>query len=259
MTGPAALPAVRRGAWWRPLIDLLVPGQCVGCDAELSAPADGVLVCEACRRQIVYAGADRCPRCGAVGVATVEGACRRCRGEKLAFDGAWALGAYRGLLRALVLESKRSWGETTACQLAVLLAEGAAAWLAREPVDGVVPVPLHWWRRWSAGTSGPEHLARAVARRLRCECATGVVVQHRWTPRQTEVAPSQRWANVRNSMRVVRGAGVAGRRLVVVDDVLTTGATASEAARRLREAGAASVRVVVLARSESLGPADPAA
>jgi ComF family protein len=115
-------------------------------------------------------------------------------------------------------------------------------------VDLVVPVPLHWWRRWRRGYDQGAALARGLAGRLGLPCAS-CLCRTRHTPRQAEQTPSARRDNVRGAFRTSARAPVKGKSVLLVDDVMTTGSTATEAARALRDAGAARVVVAVLARA----------
>src|SRR5262249_28634573 len=113
----------------------------------------------------------------------------------------------------------------------------------------VVPVPLHWRRRWARGYNQSEALARAIASRLRLPCRSGYLRRIRNTPMQSLQSAASRLSNVRDAFRATSTRKLAGQCVLLVDDVLTTANTANEAARVLRGAGAARVVVAVLARA----------
>jgi ComF family protein len=119
--------------------------------------------------------------------------------------------------------------------------------------DVVIPVPLHWWRRFRRGYNQSEALASRLAYRMRLPCRPGWLRRIRHTPQQTAQTPSERRENVRGAFRARSWARLRGKVVLLVDDVLTTGTTCNEAARALRGAGAAQVVVAVLARSLNLG------
>jgi ComF family protein len=159
------------------------------------------------------------------------------------------LGPYEGLLRDVILRLKKSSGEALADLAGRLWAAHSESKLRDIRADVVIPVPLHWWRRWSRGYNQSEALARAVARRLGLPCRPGWLGRIRYTPLQTRQTPAGRPANVRGAFRARKRATLHSRTVLLIDDVLTTGSTASEAARALREAGAARIIVAVLAHS----------
>ena len=135
-----------------------------------------------------------------------------------------------------------------AAPLAALLAERGAA--AAASVDAVVPVPLHPARLAERGFNQAEVLAAPCARAWARPLVTGALVRTRPTRPQTELDAAERGANVAGAFAVRRPAALAGLRVLLIDDVLTTGATARAAAPALREVGAAAVGVLVVARVE---------
>jgi ComF family protein len=132
-----------------------------------------------------------------------------------------------------------------------LWAAHSAQRLRAENAQVVVPVPLHWRRHWQRGGNQAEHLARALASALQLPCATRWLRRVRSTPKQTGLSRTARRANVRGAFRAAPTPAWRGATVLLVDDVLTTGSTASESARALREAGAARVVVAVLAHDRA--------
>ena len=116
--------------------------------------------------------------------------------------------------------------------------------------DIVIPVPMFWARRFHRGTNNTEVLANCLAKSLDIPARRRILVRHRHTQPQADLPPSRRFQNVRGAFRVRRPDVVEGARVLLVDDVLTTGATCSEAAKVLKQAGAASVAVAVVARAQ---------
>jgi ComF family protein len=166
------------------------------------------------------------------------------------FDGVLRLGPYEGLLREVIPRLKHWAGEGLAEALGALWAAHSEAALRELAAGLVIPVPLHWVRRLARGYNQSEALARELAARLHLPCRPGWLRRIRATPKQTEQTPSRRRTNVRGAFRVSVRAAFTGQTVLLVDDVLTTGSTASEAARALRRAGARRVVVAVLARAE---------
>jgi ComF family protein len=176
--------------------------------------------------------------------------CADCRGRSLGFDQAFALGPYEGAIRALCLQLKHESNAWLAPWLSDLLLEARHDALGRLPADSwVVPVPLHWWRQWQRGYNQAEALALGLARRLQ------LPVRHLLrrvvaTSRLASMGLTERQEVMRRVFRARRNARVAGRTVILVDDILTSGATCGAAARALRAAGAARVIAVVIARAE---------
>jgi ComF family protein len=229
------------------LLHLVYPGACHVCDAPL--PPDAGPFCDGCRKALTSDATPRCPRCaGVVGpFAEVSDGCTHCRATPFPFDTAVAFGPYTGPLREIVLRMKQATGEGLAEMMGELWAESGEARLRALGADVVVPVPLHWWRRWRRGYNQSEALARPLAARLGLPFRPSWLRRVRHTPQQKALSAAEKRENIRGAFRG-RGAGLRGRVVLLVDDVLTTGSTAAEAARSLRRAGAKAVVVAVLAR-----------
>ncbi len=234
----------------RGVLQLLFPGVCGACGRAL--PPDGSRFCAGCTALLTADPHPACPRCAAtLGPFVPAGkGCASCRGVRFHFEQALRLGPYDGLLRALVLKMKESSGELTAEFLGALWAEARAAQLRGAGADMVVPVPLHWRRRWMRGYNQSEALARALARALGLPCRPRWLRRVQPTADQVRQTPAGRRINVRGAFRARPRARLRGRAVLLVDDVLTTGSTCSEAAAALRAAGAARVVAAVLARSQ---------
>ena len=134
-------------------------------------------------------------------------------------------------------------------RLGRMLAEGVKAASADEGFDLVVPVPMHWRRRFARGCNHAGILAGAVARGLRLPLGDELI-RVRNTPPQVHLPKSRRVENVRRAFGVRPRARIEGARVLLVDDVTTTGATASEAARTVLRAGASSAHLAVVAKAE---------
>ena len=146
-----------------------------------------------------------------------------------------------------MLRIKQSGGETLAELVGELWGAARREALRAMAIDVIVPVPLHWWRRWRRGHNQSAALARGLASVLGLPVSF-CLRRTRNTPKQTQQVASARRDNVRGAFRARRGLRLKGRSVLLVDDVLTTGSTASEAARALRDAGASRVIVAALAR-----------
>jgi ComF family protein len=241
------------GALARAIDDLLFPWSCAACGAEGSGGA----LCPTCRAALLdwsaKASASVCPRCAlpAGPYADLRRGCGDCRGRSLGFEAAVALGPYDGTLRELCLRMKRdrdAWLAPWLCDLWVESRGAAIARLELPPDAWVVPVPLHWRRHWERGYNQAEALARGLARRL------DRPVRHPlrrvvYSGKLATMSATDRAKALGDAFRARKGGALEGRTILLVDDVLTTGATCGAAARALKKAGAARVIVAVMART----------
>jgi ComF family protein len=244
---------------WRGLAELargvgqlVYPNACLICDTpENEAAAFRHGLCLDCVRSVTSDPAETCPYCAAtVGPHTdVSAACPACRSRGFSFSRAVRLGPYAGKLRDGILRTKSGAGEAVADMLGRVFAEERASWLKSAGVSVVVPVPLHWRTRWKRGYNQAEAIAREMATAIGADFRPGWLRRVKPSPQHAQPSATARQENIRGAFRCGPRARLASRVVLVVDDVMTTGSTAGEAARTLRAAGAAEVVVAVLARA----------
>lgn len=237
-------------------IDLMFPPQCGACSADLPQSASREIVCDDCRDELTALTAGPvCARCAArvPSVGDVELACSHCRAAKLKFDRTWALGSYEGLLRQWIMRMKADRSGLATRMLCELAWQKLGDELSALGVDVVANVPMHPWRRWQRGVNPPRDFAEQIARKLGAPAAPGLLRQVRNIPPQIGLSRPARFRNVAGEMVVPPAYHLQSAHVLLVDDILTTGATASEAARALRRAGASSVSVLVLGRTPAEG------
>jgi ComF family protein len=234
----------------RGLGELLYPPACLVCAGGLP-DRPGAYFCDPCLHELTGDPHSACPRCAAsIGpYAVVEGGCSRCREHSFPFERTFRLGSYGGLLREVVLRLKHHSGEGLAELMGELWAERYRMALASSMPDLVVPVPLYWWRRWRRGYNQSAAIAHGLGQRLKLPVVPTCLRRIRHTPQQSHQPFSARPVNVRGAFRARGRPPLKGRTVLLVDDVMTSGATAAEAARSLRAAGAARVLVAILARA----------
>lgn len=173
-----------------------------------------------------------------------EGRCALCRTGIKSFDAAYCFGDYEGTLRELIHLLKYRGMKPLANRLGRFL---ASALPIDQRFDVVIPMPLHWRRRWQRGFNQSALLAGEVGHR-RGVPVRNAVRRIRATKSQTGLSNAKRRENVKGAFRVRDVKSVKGMRVLLVDDVMTTGATGSACASVLKHAGAISVTLVTLAR-----------
>ncbi len=240
---------LKRG--WRLLADAVLPPRCLLCGQSVGEPE---ALCGDCWRGMRFFTPPWCARCGLPFPYPMgEGAlCGECSQTPPAFDRARAVLRYDERSRPLVLAFKHA-DETH-------LAGALGRWMRRagaevlEGADLLFPVPLHWTRLFRRRYNQAALLAHAVRACGGPPVAPDWLLRRRRTPSQGRMGRSLRERNVRGAFLLRPGKSVKGRRVVLVDDVMTTGATVEECARVLRKAGAEFIGVLTLARAVRSGP-----
>jgi ComF family protein len=232
------------------LADVVFPRLCLGCALPLLGERDGEL-CRRCARETDFLGGAKCARCGrpfAVPQAA-DHLCGECLLRQPAFDLARAAAGHDGpvatAVRGFKYNRRLSLGPGLSRLLAAVIDDLDAAG------DLVVPVPLHPRRQRQRGFNQAWLLARRAARRLGLPAEGDWLRRIRFTPPQVGLVRAEREANVRGAFSLAPRANFAGRRVILVDDVLTTGATVDACARVLKKAGAEAVTVVTVTRALS--------
>ncbi len=229
-------------------IDIVWPPRCLACGGM---PRGARWLCEACARQVFPLGENVCPRCGKpLGPyqAKPKGGCYICRNRPLHFSEVVAGVRYGGPVRELVLKAKFARQAVAVYALWEYLGAAALGKRLGERADLIVPVPLSRRREWGRGYNQAELLARLVGRQLGLRVRSRVLARVRATAAQASLSPRERRRNLFGAFAVRRPEAVRGKRVALVDDVMTTGATCAECARVLKKAGAKEVIAAVVAR-----------
>jgi ComF family protein len=232
------------------LLHAVLPAGCLACGEPLLARRIALNLCPDCRGRLLSLPRPACAVCSRPLVdcaAVPEGfRCAACRAHPPAFERLLALWSYQPPIDAVVLALKFRRLDYLGRQLAD---EVFCALQAQLPaIDGVVPVPLHWRRRLMRGYNQAELIAGPIAQRLGAPLLSALA-KRRATRPQSRLPRQERMANLRRAFAVARPERIVGRRLLLIDDVATTGATVDAAASALKAAGAASVVALVVART----------
>lgn len=232
-------------------VELLFPARCAYCGEDIDADKLELLLCPSCRVDVLNLSETLCSRCAMPVPDSSIGAtdCSRCRGKRFRFEHVWPLGIYRDTLRDVVVCMKRQYFEPLVFAIGRLLARQLRDQIQLASPDIMVPMPIHWTRRWSRNMNVSELLVESMRRELEIPTAKKLMVCCRKLKKQGTLGPRERIANVRGAFRVATAYDIKNSHILLVDDVMTTGATANEAAKALRKAGAAQVDVVVAARA----------
>ena len=236
------------------LTSILFPAPC-GLFGEILGDASRIPICRSCLALLTPWNAPLCARCGRpfVSHAAVEGVgqplCHGCRRDLYDFDFARSYGAYSpAMARAIVLlkyQQVTPLAGWFAQRLLPVVRENAAQFAA----DVVIPVPLHPARRKERGYNQAELIARSLAKQMNLPCRTDLLVRTQPRPEKLRLTLRERWHSVRNAFDTREGRQVDKLRVLLLDDVLTTGATLDACSRALREAGAAYVAAITVARA----------
>ena len=228
-------------------LDAVLPPQRPVCNAIVDSA--GVL-CGTCWQKVDFLETPACSACGRPFEFDLgDGAlCAVCVRQRPPFERARAVMAYGDISRRMILAFKH--GDRTDA------APGLGKWLVRAgrdliaDADIIAPVPLHWTRLFRRRYNQAALLAHGVGREAGIEVVADLIQRRRRTPPQGRMGPAQRRRNLKGAFRVhpARAAGLKGQRVLLIDDVLTTGATASACSRVLMRGGAGAVDVLTIAR-----------
>ncbi len=233
-------------------IDMLFPPVCSFCDLPLVAyMRRGVQLCNPCHAALTEGRSQRfCPNCGVPLPQSwpLTAKCPACP-TRSAIDQVVPLGVYCDELRQAVIRAKQFFEYPLAATLGTLLAEELVDRGWAESIDVVIPIPKYWIKRIIRGTNTAEVLAESMARIMHRPLLPAALTGCRKTRKQSLLGRSERQRNMRGSFRVTNGYHFTDARVLIVDDIMTTGATAQDAARALRSSGAARITLSVVARA----------
>lgn len=234
----------------RRLLDLLLPPRCGRCGVDVAGDA---ALCLDCWRGVTFVAEPLCRICGTPFEIRPFGTavCGDCLAHPPAFDRARSAVIYDDATRPLILSFKHADRLTLAPLFTAWMRTAGAELL--DEADLIVPVPLHRWRLWGRRYNQSAILSHALGRESGVRVVDSLLVRRRHTPSQGRKTAAQRTSNVRGAFALWNNCDgnaevIRDRRITLVDDVFTTGATVSACTRVLRRGGAEAVDVLTLAR-----------
>ena len=239
---------MRRPGWIREIADLFFPRACIGC----GGPPDAGFkyLCWDCLAETEWLQPPMCSRCGEPVAGRIDHTyeCYLCGLVKRHFDLARSASRYDGVVAEAMQTFKYSHSIWMADDLAFFLLACVEVHYEVGDFDGLVPVPLHATRRRARGFNQAEVLAQRLGRLLDKPVLRGVLRRIRHTPSQTNLTARQRTSNVKDAFSTRKNHRLQGQKLLLLDDIMTTGATVNECALMLKRGGADRVDVVTVAR-----------
>jgi len=236
--------------FWQSLADIVYPKVCLACRAELKGiSCVDNLVCAECWAKIKRNPPPFCRSCGRhLEKPVVKNICPACVRRQLHFDRAFSPCAYEGVIKELIHAFKYQGKEHLAPTLTRLMIEFIEEYnLPMDFLDLVIPIPLHKTRLREREFNQAQILSNHIAGKFNKIALPEALMRLRHTKTQTELEVNQRLLNVKGSFAAAKKEDIKGKNILLVDDVLTTGATCSEAAYALKDAGANIVFVLTLA------------
>jgi competence protein ComFC len=225
------------------------PEVCQICKKNRAKPVEG-FVCGGCREQVQFIEPPFCKRCGIPVQGAITGAfeCANCRQAELHFEAARSAVVAKGVVLEVIHRYKYQRALWFEVFLADLLVQQAAPQLAPKDWDLLVPVPLHPTKQRQREFNQSERLGRRLSRATGIPLDSKVVRRVVPTRTQTRLDREQRQENMRNAFAMRGKRRVTGQRILLLDDVFTTGATTNACAQALRKGGAVQVCVWTVAR-----------
>jgi ComF family protein len=231
------------------VLDMFYPRSCEGCGASLNEN-DGLYLCLDCLAHASVIRYPFCRICGqpVFGMIDHEYACYHCSEKRPHYDKARSCVMYDGVMRELLIRFKYYSALWLVPDFAVIMRAVLDAEFELEGIDGFAAVPLYHSKKRQRGFNQADVLACELAKSYRKSLYSKFIKRTRRTDTQTKLTAHKRQSNVSKAFGTRRSRWLEGRRLILIDDVMTTGATVNECARVLKQAGAARVEVLTLAR-----------
>lgn len=230
------------------LLDVIIPPLCHICRSYI--PNAGELhICPACRLRLPPVSSPLCPLCGIPFIgAGSDHRCGVCLSSHPHFDGAFAPFLYEGPIRDLIHSFKYDRHTHLRHPLALLALEGANSFMEHHP-QLIIPVPLHVSRLRQRGFNQATLIGKTMSKMLALPMLPDAIVRTRPTEPQINLSAAERRVNVQGAFAVKKSDWIAGKRVLLLDDVMTTGSTMDECSKVLKKAGATAVFAGTVART----------
>ncbi len=233
----------------RHITDIVFPPQCISCAAILQ-PITEKVFCSACREKIKFLTGSICPICGITFFDSPSAShlCGNCMENKTYFSCARAVVSYETIILNTIHRFKYGNNISVGARLASFMADFSFPDVDFTGYSLIIPVPLHIKRLRQRGFNQSLILARALAKKWQIPVNFSLLKRHKFTLTQTGLNKTERKQNIKGAFEVSDKKKIAGKNVILVDDVYTTGATINECAKILTKAGAQKVTVLTLAR-----------
>jgi len=235
-------------AFYHSFCDLLFPHNCIFCKKYLPHTGRDVGLCPDCQNAIKKNVPPFCQRCSRHLLEPAQGLCPDCLHYQPHFDCAWGATYYNDMMKRLVHLFK--YGNKTALRhhfSHLIFSFMESYQINARQFDMIAPIPLHPARFRERGYNQSQILADSLARKFSLPVSLNNLIRTRNTRNQAHLGQKERWTNIKAAFRIKRPSEFQGKTVLIVDDLMTTGATASEASRVLKETGARKVGVLTLA------------
>jgi len=235
------------------VLDLVYPNNCINCKTAILEKDYEFSLCRDCWQSIEKNLPPFCPKCG-THIENINSGielCRDCQKKELYFDKAYSVFAFEGVLKELIHKFKYSNKTMLAKVFAKMIFDFAMNFnIPLSDYDIMLPVPLHSTRLREREYNQCEILARQLQRFLHLEISTKDVARIKHTRSQITLDKTARWENIVGAFKIKNNQTFKNKNVLIVDDLITTGATASELAKTLKESGAKMVSVLTIAKAK---------
>ena len=230
------------------LCDLVYPPHCLICKTHLLISSPGDILCQNCQENLVLNTPPFCLKCSRHRKNIAHPKCHECTKADLQFDFAWAACLYVDPLKTMITQFKYNQKTYLRKPFTQFITNFIQIYhLDIEQFDIIVPIPLFPSRLIERGYNQSQLLAEQIARKYHIHLSLKNLVRIRNTEHQTFLTKKERWTNIQGAFRIINSAEFSGKNILIIDDLLTTGATVSEASATLKDAGGKTVGVLTLA------------